>query len=149
MAVPLMVAGMAVSAVGAIQQGQAASAAGKFNAKTATANASAARETAAIEQSQNRMLAVKTIGAMRANFASSGLANTGSVADVIADSMSNAELDSQLIWYRGEAQARGFQSQAGLSTMQAQSAKQQGMWNAAGALLGGGAKTADMMSRVN
>ena len=149
MAVGLMAAGTVIGALGALKEGQSASEAGKYNAKTATANAQAAREMATLEGAQQRMLAFKTVGAMRANFASSGLAKTGSVEDVLADSMANAELDNMIIKYRGEAAARGYTSQAQLSNMQASAAKSGSYWSAAGTLLGGGAMTYDVYNRTN
>jgi hypothetical protein len=136
-----MAAGTALQVFGAIKEGEAASAAGKYNAATARQNAQAARQEAAIEESQNRMLAFKTIGAARANFAASGLAQTGSIEDVLADSMSNAELDALLIRYRGEVSARGYNAQANMSEMGASAAKQGAYFGAATTLLRGSAAT--------
>jgi hypothetical protein len=144
-----MVAGAAVQAIGAMKQGEAAADAAEYNKANALQNAEAARQSAAIEASRSRMLANKTLGAMRANFAATGVARTGSVEDVLADSAAQAKLDELLIRHRGELQARGYKAEAGLAGMQASAAREGAMFGAAGALIGGAAQVAGAYTRMN
>lgn len=140
----LMVASTAVSAIGAISQGNAAAASNRYNAQVAEQNSVAAQQqaaaSAAIQQEQSR----KAIGASVAAYGASGFTTEGTPLDILANSASSAERDRQNILYKGQLQAAGYQSQAELDRASASNAEKQGYMSATGILVGGGAKAWDL-----
>jgi hypothetical protein len=141
-AVPLMIASAGIQAFGAIKQGQAAKAAGDYNAAIAEQSAQFARQDAALQMQQqdreNRMLLGHNIAAAGA----SGIKASGSVLDVLGDAAQQGELQRQNIFRQGEMKAAGYQNTANLDRMQGDAAQQASYYQAAGALLGGGANAA-------
>jgi len=130
----LMLAGTAISAVGAIQQGNAANKAAKYNAAVAEGNAAAARRDAAENARRQRRLNRKAAGTLR---------NRDFVAmDVLEDEVKEGELKALDLLHGGEVQAAGFQNNATLERMRGKAAQKAGYMNAAGTLLSGGAKAA-------
>lgn len=141
-AVPyLVVASAAVSAYGAIRQGQAAKAASKFNAAVADQNAVLARQEArelAVQQSRENYLRLGAIRAAQGK--SGGAAGEGSVLDVIGDAASQGELQRQYILRSGEMKAAGFTNTGMLDRMSGKNAQTAGYLQAGSALLSGGAE---------
>lgn len=150
----LMAASAAMSAMGAIQQGQAASAQAKaaanaqrYNATVADQNAQVAHgEANAAEEKQRRDFG-QIQGQALAGVAQSGTGFSGSNMDVLKQNAVNNELDSLTIRYQGEQKARGLQAQAQLdrygasvSDMNASSAITGGYLNAGAGLLSGASK---------
>jgi hypothetical protein len=138
-----MVGGL-MGAMGAQAQGNAAAAAGQFNADIAGRNAGLAREAAAadatIQERQSRM----QMGAIRAAYGASGVTAAGSPLDVLEMSAANADRDHKAILYKGELKALGYEDTRTLSLYGADSAKTQADWATASSLLTGftgGAKT--------
>jgi hypothetical protein len=146
------VIGSGVSALGAIQQGQAQSQAAKYQAavdrnNTILANRAAAdavergKEAEATQRRKNTVLLAR----QRAAVASSGIElGTGSPLDILGDTAQFGELDAQTIRSNAErerlgdeAKASNFTASAGLNDMKASSASTAGMLGGVSALAGG------------
>jgi hypothetical protein len=136
----LAIAGTVMSAVGAIQQGNAAKKAADYNAAIADRNATIATQQAAADANTSRSVNARRLGAMRAKYGSSGVQAEGSVLDVMADSAAQAELEALNITYKGDLAAQGYGETATLNRMQGKNARTSGYLNAGSALLLGGAK---------
>jgi len=132
----LMIASAVVSAVGAIQQGQAAKKAASFNEQVALQNAGIARRDAAAEAAQASRENYMRLGAARAA-AGAGGGREGSALDVLGDIASQGELERQTILYRGENVARGYGNTAALERMQGKAAVRGSYMKAGGELLSG------------
>lgn len=138
-AVPfIMMAGAAVSAYGAIQQGQAAKAAAQFNETVNTQNADLSRQEAAdnarLQDRENYL----RLGAIRAaQGEAGGAAGEGSVLDVIGMVAAQGEEERQRIVYAGELKARGFTNTATLDRFGGKQAVKNSYFKAGGELLGG------------
>ncbi len=145
--------GAGISALGQIQQGQAASDAAKYQAQVDRNNAIsahyAARDSAergqAEEQAQRRKTA-DAMGRARASFAARGIeSNFGSPLDVMGDISQYGELDALTIrgnadreYLKYDQQRQNFNSSASFNDMKAANAKTAGFLGAAGSLLSGG-----------
>ena len=134
----LMAAGSVMSAIGALQQGEAAKSAADYNATIATQNAAIARQNAADKARQADRETYLRLGQIRANQgASGGNSGEGSVLDVIGDVAAQSELEKQQILYQGELQARGFTNDATLETFSGEAKQSSGYWKAGSELLSG------------
>lgn len=129
----LMIASTAVSALGAIRQGQAQQAAYKaqaqaqeYNAKVAENNARAALDQANAQEEQQRRKFRMLQGEAIAGAAQSGAGLSGSNKDVIEQNALFNELDALTIRYQGQNQAQGLQAQANLDRYNARAARQAG-----------------------
>ena len=133
-ALPILAGSAAVSAVGSIMQGQAQSDAANYNAAIARQNAEIARQQGeAAAQAQNRD-AQRKMGSMVAAYGASGVqSDTGSPMEALMDSARMATLDNLTIKYDADLRARGYQSQAVLSSANAKSASTAGVIGAVGA----------------
>jgi hypothetical protein len=145
----LVAAGTAVSAIGAIQQGQSQASASKYNAAVAEQNAGAAKQQAEAAAMIQQEQAKKAMGSTVAAYGASGVSMEGTPLDVLANSASVAERDRQNIMYKGKLQAAGYQSQADLDRRSATNSLNQGYMKATGILLSGGAKVYGMMPSGN
>jgi hypothetical protein len=134
-----MIAGAAVSAMGAIQQGNAAKGAANFNAQVAQNNAIAARQNAASSARRQEREARIRAGANRASASASGLQLMGSTLDFMEDNAMEEELDRLTIIHQGELQASGLETSAQLMRAEGRSRQRAGYMGAAGTLLKGGA----------
>ena len=135
--IALMAISTAVSAAGAIAQGNAARSAASFNAAVARQDEAIARAIAAADAARQRSQANRLAGRQRAAIGASGITPEGSPLDVMADSALEAELDALTTRYRGELQARGYGSEAMLQKMRGNAARQAGYIGAGAALLSG------------
>lgn len=115
------IASIAFSALGAIQQGKAQSAAEKANAAAAARNAEISRrnaEQARIQAdqaaSEERREGRLRISSIRAKAGKSGVTISGSPLLAIADQAANNELEAQKILQAGEFKEQSFLAQAGL-----------------------------------
>lgn len=142
-AVPfIMIAAAAVSAYGAVQQGKAAKAAATFNAQVSDQNAQVSREEAQAQARQQDRETYQRLGAVRAaQGKNGGVANEGSVLDVIGDVAAQGELQKQNIQYEGELKARGFTNTSTLDRASGATA-QRNSYSAAGSELLNGASNA-------
>jgi hypothetical protein len=133
----LIIAAAATKAVGAIQQGNAAKAAGDYNAAMLEQGATAERQQTSAREDAKRREARMVMGAQRAAFAQSGGGLGGSAADVMQQSSINAELDALTLRYEGDLRARGMQAEATSERFAGKQAQRQGYFAAAGSILGG------------
>lgn len=134
----LMVASTAVAAYGAIQAGKASSKAAKFNAAVAQQNADISRQQAdAAAQEKHRQM-VQRLGSMEAAYGASGVtSDSGSVLDVLGDSIRQGTLDQLTAKYNGQVRAAGYTDNASLDTFQAHYAQTSSYMEAAGDALSG------------
>lgn len=130
-------AGAALSAVSAINQGQQAKDAAKYNAQLANNNAIAAQQQAAANAAAQSRKSRIQIGAMRAGYGAAGVGMEGSPMDVLEQSASMAELDRQNVLYGGAIRSQGYQSTAGLEMMRGDAAQTGSYFSAGSALLTG------------
>lgn len=142
--------GAGVSAVGAIEQGQATANAANYQAQVARNNAIIAQQKAdyAIQSGQQQaatqsMKGAATLGKIKANQAASGVdVNSGSAADVQVSQRELNKLDTDTVLNNAELKAWGYRTeatsdtaQAQLSDMQAEQAPIGAAFSAAGGLL--------------
>ena len=129
-----------VSAISSIRQGRAAEAAGEYNAQINQQNAEIAIEEAKeFARIQDRETYLR-LGAIRAaQGASGGVANEGSVYDVLSDVAAESEREKQNILRAGELKARGFENTATLDLMEGREARRTSYLRAGTELLSGGA----------
>jgi hypothetical protein len=145
MAIPLMVAGMAMSALGAVRQAQATANAENYNAQLAEQNAQVATAQGNVAAEAQGRDAQRNIGRALAAYGASGVqTDTGSPSDVLAESARGAALDNLTIKYNAKLRALGLQAQAGLGRANAENATQSGYINATSSLLQGAGKMMSM-----
>jgi len=142
-----MVGGGAVSAYGQMYQGQAAAAAGEYNAQLAERNAEDSLVQAKEEERRHRMISRNQLGDMRANIGASGVQVEGSVLEMLEDSAANAELDSLNIRHQGQSRAVQFRNEARLARFGGQTAQQGAYFGAASSLLTAGAQASGYGAR--
>lgn len=151
--IPFLTAASAgISAVSALRQGRAAQAASEYNAEIQRQNAAFAREEAdELVRIADRETYLR-LGAIRAaQGANGGVANEGSVFDILADTAAESERERQYIIRAGEMKARGFESTAGLELMEGRAARSASRMRAGAELLSGTAGALmqrDRLSRV-
>lgn len=141
------IASAAFQALGAISQAGAASASYKAQAQTDAYNAEIARQRAdnalqvanQNEETQRRK-ARQVIGAQRAALAEAGVDLTsGTGSDLLTQSYTNAELDSQNIRYEGALNAKALRDQSVLFDYDSQVARQNASRAMRSGILGAGA----------
>lgn len=129
--------GATVGAVGALSQGQAASASAKAQARQAEANARITRQQASVKEDAQRLQMRQELGSQRASAVQSGFdPNTGSLLELQGDNAGAMEFDVLSTRYEGALQALNFDNQAKMHRAEASNAKRQGYLNAAGSLFG-------------
>lgn len=137
-------AAAAVTAVGAIKQGQAAEQASAYNAGVARQNAVIAAQQGELAAKQNDVQAERKIGAATAQYGAAGLdSSEGSPLDVLRYGAEQASLDSSTIRYNYALKSAGYEQNALIEDFSGKTAKENSYYNAAGSILGGGAKIAD------
>ena len=136
-AIPLIVAGTAVSAGAAAYSGIQQKKAADYNAKMSEQNAKAidvqTREAIRRQREQNRAI----LSAQRASALTSGVAETGSTLLVAMENARNLERNVTDIATQGNAQQYAALNQATLSRMQGSSAMTSGILQGTGTLLSG------------
>lgn len=137
--------GSVFSAIGAMQQGKAASAAANYNASISERNAQIETMQASEDAERSRRASRRRIGAMRAAYGASGVTMEGSPLDVLEDSFAEGELDALTIQYQGRMAAENHRGEAVLSRMQGKAAKKAGFIRAGTSLLTGATKVAGML----
>jgi len=144
-----------VSAVGGIfgafgqaKEGQQINQANQYNAQIAEQEAGVVRQNAVLNEYRQRKSLTQNVGAMTAAYAKSGVSvSTGSPLDVIADSISNAELDISISKYNSEAEARNKESQAKMMRWQGLQARNLGYAKAGSTLLTTATSAASALSK--
>lgn len=146
-----LLAGTALSAVGAVAQGnqqarqfREAAAVNRYNAEVAERDARQAQITALSRQEVFRQQARRELGRQRAAQAESGLAMAGTALGVLDRSAIDSELDALAIGHEGELEARAFRQRAGLDRFEAaanvqnaRTARTSGWVSAGASVLGG------------
>ena len=111
------------------------------NAQIAESNIPYIRANAAEQARQLQVGKYLTKGKQRAGYAGRGLAVTGSVFDVMSDTVTNFDRDTSFALLEGELQVRGMQRQADLSRYQARTGIRD-------AIVGGALNTGAMYARA-
>jgi hypothetical protein len=138
MAIPIiMIAGAAMSAVSAAQQGKAAKAVGDYNASINMQNAQITREQTIQNVRQFDREQYLRIGAIRQAQGASGGKAEGSVLDILADTAAQGEIERQDIVYRGALAERGFNNAAKLDRFEGATGQARGNMQAGQELLKG------------
>lgn len=148
--ITMLIAGTAVGAVGSIVKGESEAVAYEYNASVARRNAqtSAEQGVAAVEAQQRN--SVRRIGAAIAAYGASGVqVDSGSPMDVLADSARMAELDRLTTQYNYALKGAGYQSQAQLADMGAETARTSGYLNALSVGGQGAARAIPMFGSAN
>lgn len=138
----IMLAGMAVQVTGQIKQGEAAAQAADEEARIQSENAKLARDQAAHEERQQRIINRKQLGSMRAAYGASGVSLEGSPLDILEESAAAMEMDAQNIKYAGELKARGFYQEASMARTRGKNAREASYLGAASSLLSGAGQMA-------
>ena len=137
LAIPLIVAGTAVSAGAAVYSGIQQKKAADYNAKMSEQNAKAidvqTREAIRRQREQNRAI----LSAQRASALTSGVAETGSTLLVAMENARNLERNVTDIATQGNAQQYAALNQATLSRYQGGAAMTSGILQGTGTLLSG------------
>lgn len=143
LAIGSAVAGTAISAIGAIRQGQAASNAANYNAGMARMNADIAESQSVAASAALKRDTARKQGAAIAAYGASGVqASEGSAMEVLADSARSAALDDLTLKYNYKLKGLGFLAQAELDRANASSSRTSSYFNAAGSMLNGGSRVA-------
>ena len=124
----ILAAGTAISAIGAIQQGQNAAAASDYNARLQERNATIQRQQSQENARRQERINRKRIGSKRNALVS---------LDVLEDDAMEAELERLSILYEGGIGAETSQLNADLMRQRGQAGRQAGAFSAAGTLLAG------------
>ena len=132
----LAVAGTAMQAASAIQEGNAMAAAEKANASLAELQASQVRQSGAYEESQISRAKRQTLATQRARYAKSGVLITeGSPIEVMADTAAQYEKDILATRYNTEVEARRYEYESKYRRQMASRYKTMGYTKAAGTVL--------------
>ena len=146
-AVAAMVVGTVISAVGAVRSAQAQSAAADYNSKVASLNAQAATQQGEAAAEAQQRDSQRKIGASLAAYGASGVeTDTGSPADVLAQSARDATLDNLTIKYNAKMRAMGYQMQPNLDSANASNSASAGVLSGTAALLSGASRAYSMGS---
>lgn len=137
-----LLAAAAVSAVGAVQQGQAQQQQANFQAEIAGQQAAQARQAAGAREEDFRRNQSRVLAARRAALGSSGVdPAAGSPLLVAEDFASEAELQALRIRQGGEVFATRAEQQAELLRFQGRAAARQGFTRGGALLVSGAGKT--------
>jgi len=145
----IMLAGSAISAIGAVSQANAAKAAHTYNADLRERDAIVALNQSSVEAARVRRAGAQAQGSILAGFGASGVAtDEGSPLDVLAYSAANAKLDEETVLYNGRLKAMGYRETATLERYAGTVAEQQGAINAASYLTAGAGQAAYTGARL-
>lgn len=131
------IAGVVISAGGAIAQGQQQQAAAENAAQWSTYNAARETDEARVNADETRRQGRIRLAAGRAAVAGSGVALEGSPVDALAQSAEDVELDAQSILYAGRTRALAYTNEASRSRAAGAEASQASYWTAGRNLLMG------------
>ena len=137
-----LIAGAAVSAVGAIKQGQAAKQQGGLQARILTQQATSEREQAAGREEDFRRNQSRVLASRRAALGASGVdPSTGSPLAVSEDFAGEVELQAQRIRAGGEVRGTRLEQQAALQRLSGRQAATAGFLRGGSLLLSGAGRT--------
>jgi hypothetical protein len=132
----VMVAGAAVSAMGAIAQGNAAKSAHQYNAKLREQDAQVALQQSSVDAWRVSQKGEQARGSYIANTGASG-GSVEDAMDALRMGISNAKLDEETVKYHGQLAATGLRNNAALERQSGEVAQQQSYLNAASSFLTG------------
>lgn len=127
----------AVSAFGAMQQGEATARAAEYNAQVNDRNAALSRQQSNAEMEDTAREHRRQMGAIRAAYGAAGIGLAGSPLDVIEDTALEQQTDIRRIGYSGELKAIGYEEKAALNRAEASNARTAGAISAVSAGVGG------------
>lgn len=131
------IAGTAVSAFGAIAQGQQQQALANAQAKAQEQQAEAERRAAAFESAKEFRQQSLAQSAARAQVGASGVGFAGSPTEVLTANAGQGQLDLEAIQFGSTIRQNNLRTQADISRMQGKAAKTNSLFNAAGSIAGG------------
>jgi hypothetical protein len=140
----LSAAATALSAVGALRQGQAAAATAKYNEAIDAQKAQQARDAAAVQAGQVQRDTTAQIGQQEAAYAAGGVDMSGSPLLVMSDTASQGALKAALTKWQGETQATADLNQSALDSAQGRAAQQGSIIQAGSSLLTGALKAGQL-----
>lgn len=147
-ALGVALAGTAVSAYGAYQQGQTQKKIANYNAKVGELNADDAIQRGAISAEQQRARVRQIEGTQRALMGASGAeVGTGTLGKVLEQTATMGELDARQIEVNAQREAWGLRTQGALGRVEGEAAAQAGSLNAFGSLLTGGSQAYGIYSK--
>ena len=138
----LAVAGAAVAAAGAIEQGKAAEKLADFESDEARKEAARARAQAAADEQASRARARRFFASQQAAAAKSGLAPVGSPLEVFAESAAEAEIDALSIRAAGGVESARLLRQGAIRKFEGKQEKRASFFKAGATLLGGASRAA-------
>lgn len=141
LALGFMAAGSAISAYGQYQQGRAQAALAESNARLDDMSAIQAKQEAAYDELRHRERVRRLLGTQRAKYGKSGVLMSGSVLDVMRDSIVQGELDALTIRRRGEIQAIRHRHSAEIQRATGRATKRAATTAAIGTLVTGAGNT--------
>lgn len=139
------VIGTGVSALGAMQQGNAQKAAADYNAKVERVQAQNVQNQAQAQAQQQDQANRRRMGEAAAAYGAAGVDMEGSPLSVMMDLGAQGELSKRLILYKGTVDAQSAMAQAGIDTATGQNAATAGLTKAGGTLLTGFGNTAQKL----
>jgi len=136
-AIAAIVVGTAVSAMGAIQQGNFAKKMGKANADRMKKEADYVLAKSEVDADRRERQTRLARGENIATFSKTGLRMEGSVIDLMADNAIENKLDEELILHAGKKQSDSMRYEAMLEEIKGRQKAKQGRISAAGTLITG------------
>jgi len=136
----LTVGSTLIGTLGALQQGQAASDAAKYNAEVQRQQADQENQNAAARASEQATRTRQKVAATRAASLRSGFDTEGSVADILNVVETQGALEGLTALYEGSVRARGLRASASLSEANARNSRTAGFINAGTTLLTGASR---------
>jgi len=130
----------AVSAMSAIQQGQAQAKAQRYNAAVQERNAAYEIARSKVESERRRREVQRILARNRAKAGAAGVTVEGSIEDFLVDQYAEGEVDALMIEHGGSVAAQGRREQAAVFRAGADNAESGSYMTAAGILIGGAAK---------
>lgn len=119
----LSLIGGVISGIGAMQQAKAAAASEQAQADARRRQAVIDQDSGAYKATQQRRQVDRVLGKQRAGFASSGIALSGTAADVIDESTAEGALDVAAIRWNSQISADNERYNAKINDMNAKNAK--------------------------
>jgi hypothetical protein len=133
----MAIAGSAVSAGGALMQGKQAQAMAEMQAQVYKRQALQESQASAYERDRERHRQELAQSAARAQAGASGVALTGSPAEVLSANARQGELDVQAMRYGTQLRSNALNTQAGISQFSGKQARQASYIAGASTLLSG------------
>lgn len=138
----LTAVGTGVAVYGQYQQGKAAEAAGKYNARLAERDAAIQQARALENIRRQRERNRRYLSRQRALIAGRGIAMEGTALQILGKSASNLDLEIQDMFYESQLQQQSRIQEANLARYQGSQAKTASLLSSVGTLVSGGSQLA-------